>query len=136
VARRRAPDLGRAGSPPETHRRQPGTAAEIKKEAEAAIEAYEQSLAEARAEAQSAIAEANAKLADTIAQREAELGDKLAAKIAESEANIAKAVETAMENLRDVAVEVAVSATERLVGEAPAEADAQAAVDGAMKAQG
>ena len=35
-------------------------AAEIKKEAEAAIEAYEQSLAEARSEAQSAIAEANA----------------------------------------------------------------------------
>jgi len=115
-------------------------AAEFKKEAEAAIEAYEKSLAEARAEAQSVIAEANAKLADVIAQREAELGEKLAAQIAASEASIAKAVESAMENLRDVAVEVAVSATERLVGEAPADADAQAAVDksmaGAMKAQG
>ncbi len=111
-------------------------AAEIKKEAEAAIEAYEKALAEARADAQGAIAEANAKLADVAAKREAELGEKLQAKIAESEANIAKAVEAAVENLRDVAVEVAVSATERLVGEAPSEGDAATAVDGVMKAQG
>jgi F-type H+-transporting ATPase subunit b len=111
-------------------------AAEIKKEAETAIEAYEKALAEARADAQGAIAEANARLVEAAAQREAELGEKLQAKVAESEANIAKAVEAAVEHLRDVAVEVAVSATERLVGEAPSESDAAAAVDGVMKAQG
>ncbi|MBT6094643.1 MAG: F0F1 ATP synthase subunit B' [Rhodospirillaceae bacterium] len=111
-------------------------AAEIKKEAETAIEAYEKALAEARADAQGAIAEANARLVEAAAQREAELSEKLQAKVAESEANIAKAVEAAVEHLRDVAVEVAVSATERLVGEAPSESDAAAAVDGVMKAQG
>ena len=111
-------------------------ASSIKKEAETAIEAYEKALAEARADAQGAIAEANARLVEAAAQREAELSEKLQAKVAESEANIAKAVEAAVEHLRDVAVEVAVSATERLVGEAPSESDAAAAVDGVMKAQG
>ena len=110
-------------------------AADIKKEAEAAIEAYEKSLADARAAAQSVILEANAKLAEEAAKREAELSDKLQAKMAESEANISAAVDAAMENIRDVAQEVAAAATERLVGEAPADADVAGAVDGAMKAQ-
>ena len=110
-------------------------AADIKKEAEAAIEAYEKSLADARAAAQSVILEANAKLAEEAAKREAELSEKLQAKMAESEANISAAVDAAMENIRDVAQEVAAAATERLVGEAPADADVAGAVDGAMKAQ-
>lgn len=111
-------------------------ATEINKEAKAAIESYEKALAEARAEAQSVIADANAKLAEAAAEREAEMADKLQAKLTESEANIAAAVDAAVDSLRDVAVEVARSATERLVGEAPSESDAASAVDGVVKAQG
>lgn len=111
-------------------------AAEIKKEAEAAIEAYEQSLAAARSEAQSAIAEANARLAEQAAAREAELAAKLQARVAESEADIAKATAEAIEGLRGTAIEVAAAAAERLIGQAPAQADTEAAVDGAIKARG
>ncbi|MEK9755206.1 MAG: F0F1 ATP synthase subunit B' [Rhodospirillaceae bacterium] len=111
-------------------------AAEIKKEAEAAMVAYEKSLAEARAEAQGAIAKAMQEVADAAAKREAELTERLQARLAESEAGIARAVEQAVDNLKSVAVEVAQSATERLVGEAPSAADAGAAVKGAIKARG
>lgn len=111
-------------------------AAGIKQEAEAAMEAYEKSLAEARAEAQETVLKATQELADVAAKREAELTERLQAKLAESEAGIAAAVEQAIANLRGVAVEVAQAATERLVGEAPSEADAGTAVDGAIKARG
>ncbi len=111
-------------------------AQEIRAEAEAAMEAYEKSLAQARADAQSRIAQANQELADAAAKHEAALTERLQARLAESEAGIAAAVDAALDNLRDVAVEVAQAATERLVGEAPTEADAGAAVDGAIKARG
>lgn len=111
-------------------------AAGIKQEAEAAMEAYEKSLAEARAEAQETVLKATQELADVAAKREAELTERLQAKLAESEAGIAAAVEQAIANLRGVAVEVAQAATERLVGEAPSEADAGTAVDSAIKARG
>lgn len=111
-------------------------AEELKKEAEAAMEAYEASLAEARSEAQGAVLEANAKLTEEAQAREAELGEALAKRIAESEANIATAMDDAIANIRDVAAEVAVSAAERLTGEAPSVDDAGAAVDTAIKARG
>ncbi|MDD9878643.1 MAG: F0F1 ATP synthase subunit B' [Magnetovibrio sp.] len=111
-------------------------AEEVKTEAEAAIEAYEASLAEARSDAQSVISEAAQQLADEAAAREAELAETLKNRIAESEASIAQAMEAAIANIRDAAAEVAVSATERLTGEAPAADDAGAAVDNAIKARG
>lgn len=111
-------------------------AEELKKEAEAAMEAYEASLADARSEAQSAVLEANAKLAEESQTREAELGEALAKRIAESEANIAAAMDEAIANIRDAAAEVAVSAAERLTGEAPSADDAGASVDAAIKARG
>ncbi len=111
-------------------------AAEIKQEAEAAMEAYEKSLAEARAEAQETVLKATQELAEAATKREAELTERLQAQLAESEAGIAAAVEQAIANLKGVAVEVAQAATERLVGEAPSAADAGAAVDSAIKARG
>jgi F-type H+-transporting ATPase subunit b len=92
-------------------------AAEFKKEAEAAIAAYEESLAGARADAHSAIAEANAEIVKETAARDAELNKKLKAMLDDSEANIAKAVEDAMGNVREVAEEVAAAACDRLLGE-------------------
>ncbi|MDE0993238.1 MAG: F0F1 ATP synthase subunit B' [Rhodospirillales bacterium] len=110
-------------------------AAEFKKEAEAAIEAYEKSLAEAREAAHSAIADANAKLLEETAAKDAELGTKLKAMLSESEASIAKATEDAMDNVRVVAEEVASAAAERLLGDAVDAGVVSAAVDTATKAR-
>jgi len=111
-------------------------AEELKKEAETALAAYEQALAEARSEAQSAVAAANAKLLEETQAREAELAEALKKRLAEGEANITAAMEDAIANIRDVAAEVAVAAAERLTGEAPSVDDAGAAVDTAIKARG
>ncbi len=111
-------------------------AAEFKKEAEAAIEAYEQALAAARAEAQSRIAAANAELAVEAQKRESALAETLNKRVAEGESAIAKAVTEALDSLRDAAVEVATAATERLIGEPPSATDISAAVDNAIKVRG
>lgn len=111
-------------------------AEELKAEAEAALAAYEASLAEARGEAQGAVHEATAKLVEETHARDAELADAMKKRITESEANIAAAMDAAVANIREVAAEVAASAAERLSGEAPGADDAAAAVDAAIKARG
>lgn len=111
-------------------------AEELKREAEAAMAAYEASLAEVRAEAQTAVHEAHAELLAESAAREAELAEVLKKRLAESEASIAAAMDAAIANIRDAAAEVAQSAAERLTGEASSADDAGAAVDAAIKARG
>ena len=108
----------------------------LKKEATAALEAYEASLADARSEAQRAVLEANVNLADEAQAREAELGEALSKRIAESEANISAAMDEAIANIRDVAAEVSLSAAERLTGEIPSADAVSTAVDTAIKARG
>ena len=108
----------------------------LKKEAAAAMEAYEVSLTDARSEAQDTVLKANAKLTEEAQVREAELGEAMAKRIAESEANISAAMNEAISNIRDVATEVAVSAAKRLTGETPSAEAAGTAVDAAIKARG
>lgn len=110
-------------------------AAELKKEAEAAIEAYEKSLSEARESAHSLIADAQATLASETAAKDAELGAQIKTMLAESEANIAKATEDAMSNVKEVAEEVAAAAAERLLGEAADASVVSSAVEAATKAR-
>lgn len=110
-------------------------AAELKKEAEAAIEAYEQSLAEARQSAHSAIAEAQATLALEAASKDAELSNKIKTLLSDSEASIARATDEAMGNVREVAEEVAAAAAERLLGDAVDASVVASAVDVATKAR-
>lgn len=111
-------------------------ASEVKKEAEAAIEAYEAALAEARAEAQARIAAANAEMAAEAQSRESALAETLNTRVAEAEAVIARAMNEALDSLRDAAVEVAMAATERLIGETPSASDVSAAVDNAINVRG
>ena len=111
-------------------------AEELRKEAAAAIGAYESSLTDARLEAQRVILEANVKLTEEAQAREVELGEALSKRIAESELNISVAMNDAIANIRDVAAEVSVSAAERLTGEAPSIDCASTAVDDAIKARG
>ena len=111
-------------------------AAQAKKEAEETLAAYENAMAEARAGAQGIINEATKQFSEEAEKREAEMAEELGRKIAASEAEIRKAIDAAMEHVRDVAVEVAGAALKRLTGDAPDEKDLGKAVDQAMKAQG
>lgn len=110
-------------------------AGELKKEAEAAIEAYEKALAEARASAHEEIAKVQSQLADKAAKEEAKLSKKLSDKIAESEASIQAAMDEALSNLDAMSAEVAGAAVERLTGEAPDQAAVGKAVAAAAKAR-
>lgn len=111
-------------------------AEQLKKEAEAVLEAYEQALAGAREEAQAAVFEAQSQLKAEADERETALAGQIKQDLEQAEASIAAAKEKALEGLRDVAVEVASSATERLAGETPADSDIGPAVDKVLKARG
>lgn len=108
-------------------------AAESKKEAEEALEAYEKAIADAREEARGATAEAMAAVAAETAEREAALAEELSRLIADSEADIRAAIDAALENVGDVAREVAVIALERLTGKAPGDKDIAKALERAQK---
>ncbi len=107
-----------------------------KKEAAAALAAYEQALAEARAEAHAVVSEAAQKIAAEAAEREARQAEQLQRRIEDAEGAIARAVDAAVANLRAAVIEVASTAVEKLTDEAPAEADLAAAVDRTLKAKG
>lgn len=111
-------------------------ATELKKEAEAALAAYDKAIAEARTQAQAIVAEAKAALAAERATREAETARVLAARIDEAEGRIAAALATALASMRDVAVDVAATAVERLLGERPTDDAVAAAVAAAIGDRG
>lgn len=89
----------------------------IKRDAEAAAEAYEKTSAESRASAQAVIAEARDKLAAEAAARHAKLAEKLAKQVATAEQRVLAAKQEALANLREMAVDVAQTAAMRLTGE-------------------
>ncbi|MGH6660844.1 MAG: F0F1 ATP synthase subunit B', partial [Rhodospirillales bacterium] len=107
-----------------------------KKEAESALAAYEQALAEARAEAHALVSEAAQKVAAEAAEREARQAEQLQRRIVDAETAIGRAVDAAVANVRTAVLEVAASAVERLTDEAPAKADIAQAVDRALKVKG
>lgn len=110
-------------------------AEKLKEEAEAVLQAYQATLAEARAEAQSILREAGDQIAKQSEERHAALSEKLAKDADAAEQRIREAREKAIANIRSVSVEVAEAATARLVGATVSKADAEAAVDAAMKAR-
>ncbi len=111
-------------------------AAVSQREAEAALEAYEASLAESRAEAQALIAKATDKITAEAEERNARLSEELDQKIAASEADILEAVTQAMESVPEVALQAAAAVIKRLTGEAAAEKDVAKAVGQALKGGG
>ncbi len=104
-------------------------AEDLKREAEATLAAYEKALADARAQAHDDIQKVQNDLQAAAEKEEAEQNAKLEAKLAASEKAITKEVAKAMENVRGVAIEVAVSAVERLTGDAPDMSTVEKAVD-------
>jgi len=108
-------------------------AAQLKAEAETAIATYEKALAESRAQAQQ-ILRANAEaLTKQSEARQKELGDKLAEQIKAGEARILAAKDQALASVRDIAVEVAKTATQKLTGAALDDSQVASAVANAMQ---
>ncbi len=108
----------------------------LKKDAAAALAAYDKALAEARDDARAIVAEASARIAEAAQRQEAELGKRLGERIAQSEAGIARALDAAMAGVRQAATEAAADVTAKLLNEAPDPARARQAVDAALKTGG
>jgi F-type H+-transporting ATPase subunit b len=107
-------------------------AAQLKADAEAAMSAYQETLARARAEAQAAVKDTTERMAAEAAERQRQLGESLARQTAEAERQIAAAKQRALAEMHDLAIEVARSVTEKVIGSAADPASLAAAVDQAM----
>lgn len=92
-------------------------AAALKAEAEAAMQAYEKTQAEARAKAADLVRRAETAVAKETTARQAQLAGELGEKLKSAEQRIAAAKASAMGNLAGVSTEVARAAVERLIGE-------------------
>lgn len=111
-------------------------AEELKTEAEEVLAAYEKAVADGRAEAQTILRETSARLASEAEARNDELTRKIAADADAAEARIRAAREEALANIREVATDVAQTATHKLIGSDVPANDAGAAVDQVLKERG
>jgi F-type H+-transporting ATPase subunit b len=111
-------------------------AEKLKEEAEEAVAAYEQMMADARAKAQAQVQASHERAERLAAERNAELGDRLADDIAAAEARIAAARAEAVAGIRDMAAEVAGLAVEKLIGTRPSQQQVIAAIDDTLKGKG
>ena len=108
-------------------------AAQMKAEAEAVMAAYERSLADARAQAQTTLKEAMDRFGAEAAERQRRAAEALSAETSAAEKRIAEAKAQALAGLRAVAIDVSRTATRKLVGLDVDESSAAAAVDRVMK---
>jgi F-type H+-transporting ATPase subunit b len=108
-------------------------AQKLKADSEAALAAYEKSLADARSRAQAMGAEIHAKLNAEAEENRKRLEGQLNAQLAEAEKQIAETKAAAMANVRGIAVDAAAAIVERLIGTAPPAPAVAAAVDDALK---
>lgn len=104
-------------------------AAQLRREAEAAVAAYESTRASAREQAQATIRETTERLAAAAAERQRELTAVLAERTGAAERDIAAAKERALAEIPGVAGDVAASIANRLIGISPPQSDIAAAVD-------
>jgi F-type H+-transporting ATPase subunit b len=109
------------------------SAQRMKEESEAALAAYEKSLADARGRAQAIGGEIRDKLHAESEERRKALEAKLNSELAEAEKQIATTKTAAMANVRGIAVDAAAAIVERLIGTAAPAPAVSAAVDEALK---
>lgn len=105
----------------------------LKEETEAAVAAYEKTLAEARANAQAIAAKTRDALMAEADERRKALEAGLHRKLEEAEKSIAATKVAAMGNVRSIATEAASAIVERLTGAAPAEKAVADAVANSLK---
>ena len=108
------------------------SAEQLKAEAEAALAAYQQVLATARAQAQAVVKQTTERVAAEAAERQRQLNEALAGRISAAEGQIAAAKERALSEIHQIAIELGLAVTERITGSAPDTAKMAAAVDRAM----
>ena len=101
----------------------------LKAEAEEVMAEYEAALSEARGEAHELLKQAQDELNAKAAEREKAFNDKLNATLKQAEENIGKAKAEALANIKSVASEVAVAATEKLIGKGASSEAASKAVE-------
>lgn len=105
-------------------------ASALKNETEAAIAAYEKSLADAKAGAQTIAAETRARIGGEVEAERAALDKTLAAKIADAESRIAASKSQAVKDVGDVAAETAAEIVAQLTGTRVSKADAAKVIAG------
>jgi F-type H+-transporting ATPase subunit b len=110
-------------------------AAQMKAAAEAANAAFQQTMAQARAEAQALIKEAADRFAVEASQRQRALAAVLAEQIATAEQRIAATKDEALSEVRGIATDVGRAVVEKLTGSAPNAARLAAAVDSSLAGQ-
>jgi len=108
------------------------SAEQLKAEAEAALAAYQQVLATARAQAKAVVKQTTDRMAAEAAERQRQLNEALARRITAAEGQIAAAKERALSEIHQIAIEVGLAVTERITGSAPDTTKMEAAVDRAM----
>src|SRR5690349_15893541 len=108
-------------------------AGRLKAESDAALAAYEQALAEARARAQAIAAETRDKQAAEAEATRKRLEAELNARLVKAEETITATKKAAMTNVRGIASDAARAIVERLTGKAPTDAAVDAAVGDALK---
>src|SRR4051812_17193754 len=105
----------------------------LRAESEAAAQAHEKSIGEARARSQAIAQETRNSLAAQSAERRKALEAELGAKLSEAEATIRAGTAAAMANVRGIAADTAAAIVERLTGRAPDRATVEAALDGSKR---
>ena len=112
-----------------------GKAEDLNAKANAAAEAYEASLTDARAKAVEAIMTVREEANAESAAKHAALSAKLVEQVKTAEAVVTKAKDAAISNITDVSIDVAAAAVEKLVGEAPKDKAVTDAVSAVLKAR-
>ena len=107
----------------------------LRKDSEAVLAEYEATLASAREQAHALAAETHAKVAAEADRQKAELDARLAAQAQEASARIQDARDAALENVREVAMETAKVAVEKLIGVSVADEAVRAAIDTELRAR-
>ena len=105
----------------------------LKDQSDAALKAYEKSLADARGRAQTLANETRDRLNAEAEEARKKLEAQLNAKLAEAERTIASTKSAAMANVRGIAVDTATAIVQRLIGTAPAGGAVEAAVSDVLK---
>ena len=105
----------------------------LRDQSDAALKAYEKSLADARNRAQALANETRDKLNAEAEEARKKLESQLNSKLAEAEKTIAATKTAAMANVRGIAVDTASAIVQRLIGTAPSSSAVEAAVADALK---
>jgi F-type H+-transporting ATPase subunit b len=108
-------------------------AQKLKDASDAALKAYEDELAAARARAQAIGAETREKLNAAAELERKSLEEKLSQKLGEAEKTIASTREAAMRNVRGIAADAAAAIVQRLTGMLPDGKSGESACDASLK---